>query len=259
VPSKPPPSPEEVRTWVQNLGSPEFEVREHAAENLADAGTPVLAALTEAVKSADPEVAHRAWGIIGDWAAEGNVAALLYQLSDDSPTTRAAAADGLGRQESHAQGALTALAVATRDADGSVRNAAKEAIKKIQATLSLRLDVTPVVEPTEVGTLGVYRVELSNQGNESYTNVSVRTKLPNMLELVHVEGNGQTQTIHGRVVTEPQTLEPGHSIRWDIQVKPLQPGESHVKVELQADGLNTPIKCEETAVIAPPRPAPVGP
>jgi hypothetical protein len=258
VPTPAAPTAAEVQTWVRDLGAPEFAVREHASEHLASAGPVVLPALLAARQSSDPEVVQRADRIIEEWAAEGLVPALLIQLASDSPSIRASAADGLGRQQAQAQTALAALTVAARDADHTVRTAAHDAIKKIQATLNLRLDVTPVVEPSEVGTPAIYRVELSNQGTEAYNNVSVRARLSKALELVHVQGDGKAETVNGRVVTEPRTLEPGHSVRWDIQVKPCQPGETRVKVDLEADGLITPIHYEETAVVAPPRPTPSG-
>ncbi len=258
VPSAPAPSAEELRRWIGDLANGNFEVRELATEHLSAAGDAALIALSKAVKSEDPEVAHRAWDIIDGWAAEGNVASLLYQLTCPIASVRAAAAEALGRQEAKAQLALPALLTATQDETIFVRSAAQDAMKKIQATLSLRLDVTAVVEPNEVGSIAVYRLELTNQGDQSYTNVSLHTQVPGLLEVTHVEGSGPTHVENGVIVSDPQTLETGHSLRWDVQVKPKQAGESRLKVELSADGLIAPIHREETAQISPPRPTPAG-
>jgi HEAT repeat protein len=51
---------EKIRPWIDQLGDPDFDVREKATERLIEAGRSATAALKEAAKSTDAEVRFRA-------------------------------------------------------------------------------------------------------------------------------------------------------------------------------------------------------
>jgi hypothetical protein len=61
---KKPPTKEQVAQWIKELGSDEFDKREEASKKLWEAGQPAEAALEEAAKSKDEEVARRSKEIL---------------------------------------------------------------------------------------------------------------------------------------------------------------------------------------------------
>ena len=87
----------DVPKCVKELGDLRFAVREKASARLLAIGPEALPALEEATKGTDPEICQRAWRIIDQWAAEGKVPALLFQLGSRSEPVRAGAAYALGR------------------------------------------------------------------------------------------------------------------------------------------------------------------
>src|SRR5262245_40416237 len=70
-PAAKPPTKEQIAQWVKELGADDFDVRENASKKLWEAGEAAEAAVAEAAKSGDAEVARRAaelaekfrWGI----------------------------------------------------------------------------------------------------------------------------------------------------------------------------------------------------
>jgi len=65
------PTPEQLKTWVQELGDQEFEKRNKARQKLLDAGTAALADIKAAQSSQDPEIRRAATEIAGklQWLA----------------------------------------------------------------------------------------------------------------------------------------------------------------------------------------------
>src|SRR5262245_44552644 len=96
-----PPSSDEIATAVRQLGDSRYTVREQATKKLWLAGADAEAALREALKSRDPEVARRArelldkieWGIFADTPDE--VVALVEKYRAGDPTVQAEAVRGL--------------------------------------------------------------------------------------------------------------------------------------------------------------------
>ena len=106
---RPTPPLEEMQELISQLGAGDFIVREKASSRLAEIGPAVLPLLEKASASDDPEVRLRAWRLIDQRAADGEVPALLFQLASQNPPVRAGAAETLGRMEGKAQAALPAL------------------------------------------------------------------------------------------------------------------------------------------------------
>src|SRR5262249_33627256 len=138
-PSRPASSAEEMQALIRQLGDERFTVRENASARLLEIGVAALPLLEQAAESSDPEVRQGAWRILDEHAATGNVAALLFQLSSQSAPVRAGAAESLGKMEAKAQPALPGLIKAVADPMEFVRCSAQEALRKVQATLPLRL------------------------------------------------------------------------------------------------------------------------
>lgn len=121
-PGKPPPKPTraDVAKWIAQLGSEEFDAREEAQRKLWDAGNVAEAAVAEATKSTDAEVARRAkevldkfrWGIYPDTPQAVIAAIGRYQAAApngkmecvrellDAGTTGCKALAKIARQES---------------------------------------------------------------------------------------------------------------------------------------------------------------
>lgn len=67
-------TPDQVRDWIDQLGSDQFAQREAASRNLAEAGLPTLVALTDAIKGDDFEVSNRAIEIVRGFLDGGDEA-----------------------------------------------------------------------------------------------------------------------------------------------------------------------------------------
>ncbi len=76
-----PPTPEQIATWITDLDSDRFVVRETATDSLIDAGSPAIAPLAKALRGGGLEVATRGVHVLRELA-----------LCDDPATERAALA-----------------------------------------------------------------------------------------------------------------------------------------------------------------------
>lgn len=251
-----PASQEEIQKLIAQLADPEYQARKEAQARLLKIGVaalPLLEKVTE--KSDDPEVVARAWQIIDRWASAGKVPALLCQLASQHAPIRAGAADQLGKLEAKGQVALAALTKAIDDPAEYVRCSAQEALKKIQATLPLRLEVNVLAESVEVDTETVYRLDITNQGTTSLENVRMRAVVPDLFKLVEVESSMRHKVENGTIACEPISLEAKASRRMEVHVKALRPGEVRFKVEMSADEVPSPIVQEKPTTINLPAPA----
>jgi uncharacterized repeat protein (TIGR01451 family) len=244
-----PPDPAEMKRWVTALGDRHFPVRQRASERLAGAGLAALPLLQDATRSKDLEVAMRAWRIINQWAADGQVPALLFLLSDRSAPVRAAAADALGKLGASARPAVPALVDASKDPSEVVACSAREALKVIQSQPDLHLEVVEQSDsPVTVGGEVRYRIRVSNTGTASATTARVVIQLPPQITLSRVEGpnfrrDGQ------RVVSAPQTLDPDARLDWEVYGRATEKGAVPFTVELLADPLAQPLREVKQTVI----------
>jgi len=251
-----PPSAADMKRWVEQLGDFHFEVRQQASAKLTAAGLAALPYLQEATASSDPEVVRRAWWIIDGWAGEGKVPALLFKLSDQSAPVRAAAADQLGKMGARAKDAVAALNdVTAKDSSEIVRTCAREALKTIQSTAELKLEVVDLDSPVAVGHELRYRIVISNQGTASATTARLVVQVPEHIELGRIDGPNFRQDGQ-RIVSIPQTLDPGAKLQWDIAGKAVKAGEVPLTVELLADQLARPISDTQKTLIVEAPPAP---
>jgi hypothetical protein len=249
-------SKEQIQKLINQLADPQFEVRKEAHARLLKIGVAALPLLEQATeKSDDPEVIARAWGIIDQWASAGKVPALLCQLASQHAPIRAGAADQLGKLESKGQVALAALTKAIDDPAEYVRCSAQEALKKIQATLPLRLEVNVLAESVEVDTETVYRLDITNQGSSAIENVRMRAVVPDLFKLMEVESSMRNKVENGTIICEPISLDAKASRRMEVHVKALRPGETRFKVEISADEVPSPIVQDKATTINLPTPA----
>ena len=78
-----------VERLVKQLGSENFDEREHAGKELIEVGAPALAELRRVARSTDPEVAHRARMCIPVIEINGKVMAIAAELRSKSAEERA--------------------------------------------------------------------------------------------------------------------------------------------------------------------------
>jgi hypothetical protein len=248
-PEPKPATPEQMKRWIEQLGDFHFDVRQQASDKLTSAGLVALPYLQEATASSDPEVVRRAWWIIDGWAGEGKVPAILFKLSDQSAPVRAAAADQLGKMGARAKEAIPALtAVTNKDSSEIVRTCAREALKVIQASAELKLAVADIDCPAAAGKEVRYRIEIANVGTASATTARIMVTMPEQIEVTRVDGPNFRQDGQ-RIVSIPQTLDPGARLQWDIVGKALKAGEVPVTVELLADQLANPLSETKKSLI----------
>jgi HEAT repeats len=253
---RPEPSAEEIGRLVNQLGDDNFRTREEASKELGKLGKSALALpmIENATDSSDPEVRSRAWRLIDHWASRGDMAALLFQLSSGAPPVKAGAADSLGKLEGKAQVALPILLQASNDATEIVRCSAQEAVKKIQATLPVKLEVKGGCETVDLDTPLVFRIEVTNQGTAAVTQIRLKVEVPEQLGVTAIEGPIQHKRDGNRIAGEPMVLETNETRFMEIQVKAKALGSVRLRVELTADGLNAPIVGEACTSINPPAP-----
>ncbi|MBY0528204.1 MAG: HEAT repeat domain-containing protein [Gemmataceae bacterium] len=249
--STPTSSPEEIKQLVKDLGDFHFETRQKASERLDAIGLPALPALQEATKSRDPEVCQRAWRLIDDWGAKGMVPALLFKLSDDNMPVRAAAADSLGKLGAAARTAIPALNDAMKDRSEVVRCCAREAIKVIESTPELKLEVVDLDGPVTVGNEARYRIKIANTGTASATTVRILVQVPEELSVHRVEGPNFRRA-EQRIVSIPQTMDPNTTLEWEIHTRAQKKANVPLTVELLADQLPTPLRETKTTTIDAP-------
>lgn len=258
-PPRPAPSLEEIKQLVKQLGDEQFELRENASLRLQEAGQTALPMLENATESPDPEVRNRAWRLIDQFAGDGQIPALLFQLSCTSPPVRAVAAESLGKLEGKAQNALPNLIKATGDQTEFVRCSAQEAVKKIQATLPVKVEVKHNVESLEINGETFYRIEVTNQGKTAATNVSIQMLVPDQMAVQSVQGPVKHRQDGQRLAVDSFTLEANDTRFCEIHVKAQRAGAARLKIEVQVDGLIAPLLGEAVTTVTAPNPVPAGP
>lgn len=244
--AEPPPPPPvvsvaEINQLVQDLGDSHFAVRQRASKRLQAIGLDALPALQMATETSDPEVRQRAWQLIDAWAAEGKVPALLFQLSGGNSSVRAAAADNLGKLGAGAKRAIPALALASQDKSDLVRCCAREAMKNIQSTPEVTVEVACLDPDVKVGGNQRFNIQVSNTGTAAATNLRFEVVLPG--HLTPVNGLGVDYRRDGqRIITVPMELTPNSQFRLELCCKVTRKGAEAVQVEVRADQLPTALR-----------------
>jgi hypothetical protein len=123
------PTAEEIKQLVAQLGDDQYSVREEATQQLVAIGRPAVKAIREALKNGDPEVKHRARGVLD--TIQSSVANLIEDLKDTDPAVRKEAAEGLQRLGDQAKSAIPGLVEAVKDKDEAARDAAIVALLTI--------------------------------------------------------------------------------------------------------------------------------
>ncbi|MEE8451815.1 MAG: hypothetical protein V3R99_07865, partial [Thermoguttaceae bacterium] len=137
---------------------------------------------------------------------------------------------------------------------GSTENgltAEHEQTVAVEGFAEVHFEVIDVNDPIEVGGQTTYEVRVLNKGSEAATNIRLLVTLPQMQPLsaegpvrYAVEGNSVRFEALPRLAAKADTT-------YRVRAQGLRPGDLRVHVQLQADGMDSPvIKQESTRVYA---------
>ncbi|HYW81176.1 MAG TPA: DUF11 domain-containing protein, partial [Thermoguttaceae bacterium] len=121
----------------------------------------------------------------------------------------------------------------------------------VEGIAEVYFEVVDVADPIEVGGQTTYEVRVLNKGSDAATNVRLLVTLPQMQPLsaegptrYQMEGNSVRFEAIPRLAAKADTT-------FRIRAQSLQPGDLRVQVQLQTDGMDSPvIKQESTRVYA---------
>lgn len=157
--------------------------------------------------------------------------------------------------------ALAAEKVTLLTGDGGVR---VEQAKRIQidGVPALRMELTDLNDPVEVGKNAQYRLILTNTGSAPASRIEVKATSPDLLKPVRATGPTPEKIVNqvvnfGRV----DNLAPGASVTFTFECQALKVGRAIFRVEYTSELNERPIVEEEPTTIVPPlaNPIPVPP
>jgi uncharacterized repeat protein (TIGR01451 family) len=144
-----------------------------------------------------------------------------------------------------------------------------EAVIEVLGLPAFRLEVIDVDDPVEVNGKTTYKISVTNQGSLPGSNIEIIAVAPPQMRVLDARGPSQGQvaepTAEGQRITfaPVETLAPGQSLNYAVEVRPLQPGNVRLRVELKAATLDRPVVEEEPTTVYEtgngPRPQPAAP
>lgn len=148
--------------------------------------------------------------------------------------------------------ALAAEKITLMTADGGVRVERSSKIQ-IDGIAALRLELTDLNDPVEVGKNVQYRMILTNTGSAPANKIDVKATVPDLLKAGGA--NGPTKaTIVGRFITfgRVENLQPGAKVAFTFECQALKVGDVRFRVEYTSELNERPIIEEEpTNLVAP--------
>ncbi len=148
-------------------------------------------------------------------------------------------------------------------ADGGVSVQVAKRIQ-IDGIAALRLELTDLEDPVEVGKNAQYRMTITNTGSAPASKINVKATAPELLKPLRAVGPTQ-ESIVGQIVTFGQVdnLQPGAKVTFTFECQALKVGKTLFRVEYSSELNERPIIEEEpTTIVAPlgsPIPAPPAP
>jgi uncharacterized repeat protein (TIGR01451 family) len=151
----------------------------------------------------------------------------------------------------------------TATAAPSLREEAQQPLE-ILGVAALKLEAVDIGDPAEVGKQVTYQIEVTNTGTLPANQVEIKATIP--AEMQPLRGDGPTLAqIDKQVVTfgKVEALQPNQTVRYNIEVKAIKPGDVRFRVELRSLALQSPVIEEEATTIidasqpvGPPAPPP---
>jgi uncharacterized repeat protein (TIGR01451 family) len=135
---------------------------------------------------------------------------------------------------------------------GSARgeDARAEAAVHVEGVPALRLEVTALDDPVEVGAETTYEVHVANQGTAPSTNLKVMGILPAGLEVLGAEGPAHHRVQGNQVIFEPLSqLAAKADAIFKVRVKALKAGDWRFRAWLSSDHMPRPIYQERNTQV----------
>jgi uncharacterized repeat protein (TIGR01451 family) len=153
--------------------------------------------------------------------------------------------------------ARQAVNVAIASADPGIQERA-EAGLEILGLPAFRLEVIDVDEPVELNGRTSYKISVTNQGSLPGTGVEIVALAPPQMRVLDARGPTQARvgeaTAEGQQIVFPavESLAPGQTLNYAVDVQAVQAGTARFRVELRATTLERPVVEEEpTTIYAP--------
>ncbi len=149
--------------------------------------------------------------------------------------------------QSHTPGRVVNRAIASAD---FVEMVTAEATTEIVGIPAMLLEVKDE-DPLEVGEKGYYTITVTNQGSLAGRNIQIACEIEPNMEFIAASGPTNAVKVGERKVRfEPlESIVPGASATWRVQVKALSPGDVRFRTELNSAELKRPVVETEATTI----------
>lgn len=106
-------------------------------------------------------------------------------------------------------------------------------------------------DPIEVGTASKYVITVLNQGGAPASNIQITATVPAEMDVTGAQGLTPFRQDKQQVIFQPlATLDAKKEARYEINVKPLKPGQVRFMIDLKADQLGAqPVHKEQITTI----------
>jgi uncharacterized repeat protein (TIGR01451 family) len=136
-------------------------------------------------------------------------------------------------------------------ADGNVQSLQTSRLE-IQGIAALKMVMSDLSDPVEVGKTVVYRMVITNTGSAPANRIEVKGIAPEPLRPAKASGPSRN-TINGRLIAfdKVDNLQPGNSLTYQFECDALKAGDIRFRVEYTSDLNENPIYEEESTHIVP--------
>ena len=118
---------------------------------------------------------------------------------------------------------------------------------QIEGIAAILFQVVDVDDPIEKGGETAYEIRVVNQGSKAATNVQIVAQVPPEMKIIAAEGPVRHLVNGNQVRFESLSrLAPKADTTYRVRVQGLQPGDLRIRVQLQADEMDTPVVKEES-------------
>ncbi len=135
--------------------------------------------------------------------------------------------------------------------------AESELMTKVEGLAALLVEMVDTEDPIEVGNDTAYEVRITNTGSKAEGGIRLVATIPEKMQFKNAQGPARYQEEGRRVVFEPiEQLAPRADATFRINVKALDAGVVHFKIQVSSASLTDPVMKEEATRIYADAPEP---
>jgi uncharacterized repeat protein (TIGR01451 family) len=135
--------------------------------------------------------------------------------------------------------------------------AESELMTKVEGLAALLVEMVDTEDPIEAGGDTAYEVRITNTGSKTETGIKLVATVPEKMQFKNAQGPARYQEEGRRIVFEPiEQLAPRADAIFRINVKALQAGIVHFKIQVSSASLTDPVTKEEATRIYADAPEP---